>query len=564
MSEFKVVRKQSDGLSSRNSIGDSHGHFSEETTSTTTSASLIETKNPRMHEPEDFSRGASVQPHNIPILEEKRRLADRLRGSREAREADANPKHVNREGRRAGLINEKQALANHRAHRKKDQDDHRQNQRGTMSGGQQHQPQDPAARTNPSRGSREARKKRKDRDSRQQQNTSSGGLIATKLNQNDFKARRSRQQQENLPGDGEEVGEQDEYRSSDVAPGAVWERPTDAVMPEDGSNLLARNLSVVSGDSSKHESQVSTMTSAVDSTSVTVARAEVVDDQVLENRIREKVKQEVVQADVLTEQDKPLWQRKKFICIFAPLLVVTIVLVVVVAAILANRSSKVTVFANPTATPSVSTAPSDLPSVSPSHIPTSSPTKSPVPSSAPSSSPTVTPPCLTSLTTLFQEEQEADVSIRRKYVLCSMRSYPIDIFINGNVRDTKDEFGNSAYQHPLILRPNVTIQCGEDGSRENNCVLFGGDYGVFAAGLFFGSEILDDVVVQGMRFVNSNRYNVLLRQPGKVSFVDCSFTVRAMLGYANNVSLSNPRVVRPCRTPSPLHQYWLIGKPILR
>ena len=343
---------------------------------------------------------------------------------------------------------------------------------------------------------------------------------------------------------------------SGVTPGAVWERRADDSIRLIGSNqYTARDNERLVSTTTASGRDVSDF--ATNSTPLEISRAEVVNDQVLENRIREKVKQEVVQADVLTEQDKPLWQRKKFICVLVPLLVVTIVVVVVVAVILANRSSKITEFAIPTATPSVSTAPSDQPSVSPSHIPTLHPTTSPVPSSTPSSSPTVTPPCFNNLTTLFQEEQKADVSVKRTRVLCGGKTHNIDIFINGTVQNTKDKFNNSVYEHPLILRPNVTVQCGEDGRRRNNCVLSGGDYGVYAAGSskFFGSEILDDVVVQGIQFDMSNLYNVLLLQPGKVSFVDCSFTVRAMLGYPNSVSLSNPRVVRPCRTPSPLHQY---------
>ena len=78
-----------------------------------------------------------------------------------------------------------------------------------------------------------------------------------------------------------------------------------------------------------------------------------------------------------------------------------------------------------------------------------------------------------------------------------MSSVRLDTIINGIVSGTKDEFGNPAYQHPVVLRPNVIIQCGDDGSSQNNCVLSGGNYGILADGSIFGFEVLDDVVIEG-------------------------------------------------------------------
>ena len=78
-----------------------------------------------------------------------------------------------------------------------------------------------------------------------------------------------------------------------------------------------------------------------------------------------------------------------------------------------------------------------------------------------------------------------------------MSSFRLDIIINGIVSGTKDEFGNPAYHHPVVLRPNVIIQCGDDGSSQKGCVLSGVNYGILADGSIFGFEVLDDVVIEG-------------------------------------------------------------------
>ena len=130
---------------------------------------------------------------------------------------------------------------------------------------------------------------------------------------------------------------------------------------------------------------------------------------------------------------------------------------------------------------------------------------------------------------LFEtEEGITDVSVSRRYVLCPATTYRIDRFndVNGNIANTLDDFNNTAgFQYPLILRPNLLVQCGDSGNIDNNCVFAGGDYSVFAEGPPRRGETLHNVVIKGMRFVDAQRVGALLQQPGDVTFVDCSFKV---------------------------------------
>ena len=79
----------------------------------------------------------------------------------------------------------------------------------------------------------------------------------------------------------------------------------------------------------------------------------------------------------------------------------------------------------------------------------------------------------------------------------------------------------------LPLRPNMKIQCGNDGKKENNCVITGGDIQVDGTSRFGISEdaTLDNVEIQGVTFHNSSQYSVWLTRPGTVKFTDCEFRV---------------------------------------
>ncbi len=79
----------------------------------------------------------------------------------------------------------------------------------------------------------------------------------------------------------------------------------------------------------------------------------------------------------------------------------------------------------------------------------------------------------------------------------------------------------------LPLRPNMKIQCGADGKKENNCLITGGDIQVDGTSRFgIGADVpLDNIDFQGITFQGSSQYSVWLTRPGSVTFTDCVFRV---------------------------------------
>jgi hypothetical protein len=83
---------------------------------------------------------------------------------------------------------------------------------------------------------------------------------------------------------------------------------------------------------------------------------------------------------------------------------------------------------------------------------------------------------------------------------------------------------------PIPLRPNLHIRCGDDGNRDNNCVVMGGDLQVDGTN-FYGlpAELdLNSVVVEGFTFVGTTKYSVYAAKKGDITFVDCEWRVRKM------------------------------------
>lgn len=78
----------------------------------------------------------------------------------------------------------------------------------------------------------------------------------------------------------------------------------------------------------------------------------------------------------------------------------------------------------------------------------------------------------------------------------------------------------------------MVVKCGDEGTRENACVIRGGDVHVDGTG-FFGidTESVDNFTVSGVTFEGSNKHNVWFSKPGRVVFQDCEFR-------SSNASLS--------------------------
>ena len=157
---------------------------------------------------------------------------------------------------------------------------------------------------------------------------------------------------------------------------------------------------------------------------------------------------------------------------------------------------------------------SDMPSDSPS-LSLTAPTFSPAPTDV-----MMRGDCFADLRDIQALERGIiDTTIKRKYVLCPGRTYQMGVWTEeGEIKDG---------QPFLALRPNVIYQCGHDGSRMNNCVLKGGDFGLASYYEVFKGiyESVPGVEVRGLTFESQNLFSVLLKSAGDITFTGCAFKV---------------------------------------
>lgn len=106
----------------------------------------------------------------------------------------------------------------------------------------------------------------------------------------------------------------------------------------------------------------------------------------------------------------------------------------------------------------------------------------------------------------------------RLYTLCS-GTYTIGTLNYDN------ELSNG--QDMLPLRSNMHIQCGDTGSRDNLCIINGGDVQADGTNLYSVPDgTVDNVILEGLTFTGSMKHMVWINKPGDVLFKDCEFRVR--------------------------------------
>jgi hypothetical protein len=138
---------------------------------------------------------------------------------------------------------------------------------------------------------------------------------------------------------------------------------------------------------------------------------------------------------------------------------------------------------------------------------------------------TTTAACMTTLNELAALEAivtdyEA-ASVPRIYVLCPNTRFIVGRFdYSGRLVDGQD---------PLLLRPNMRVQCGDDGRRQNQCLLTTGDVLVDGTRKVAGASTTTTfetapIVLQGLTFQDPGRHFVKLTQPWTVHLIDCEFT----------------------------------------
>jgi hypothetical protein len=182
-------------------------------------------------------------------------------------------------------------------------------------------------------------------------------------------------------------------------------------------------------------------------------------------------------------------------------------------------------------------APTPGSTVVPPTNPVLAPTEAPAPTNAATEPPTAAPPptaplpCFTSLTTLDEVEREVtDLDVVRNYVLCANT-----IFYTGFLTTNGDILGGDK---PLTLRKNMHIWCGEiGGGSENSCVISRGSFGLTSIpNNFDPPTVNNNVIVQGVTFVNAALYGVLIGLAGGFQFIDCIFDVSPLMPqYTRNM-----------------------------
>ena len=122
-----------------------------------------------------------------------------------------------------------------------------------------------------------------------------------------------------------------------------------------------------------------------------------------------------------------------------------------------------------------------------------------------------------------QESIVTDTTFPRRYIICPRQIYEIGtVDINGNMKEPI----TSGALPPLPIRPNMTIRCGDQGSRDNLCWLAGGDFhmdGTATRGIT--DETVEGVSIEGFVFIGARKHSLWVNKPGKITFRDCEWRV---------------------------------------
>ncbi len=141
------------------------------------------------------------------------------------------------------------------------------------------------------------------------------------------------------------------------------------------------------------------------------------------------------------------------------------------------------------------------------------------------------------------EASVTDTSFRRTYVLCPRRIIEI-----GTLTHNFDLQGVNA-NPPLPIRPNMTIQCGDTGARDNVCWMTGGDLHVDATPFRGISDTtVEGVQIQGLVFIGARKYSTWATKAGSITFIDCEWRVRRSIVYS--IGQKHPALTLSCSAES--------------
>ena len=127
--------------------------------------------------------------------------------------------------------------------------------------------------------------------------------------------------------------------------------------------------------------------------------------------------------------------------------------------------------------------------------------------------------CLNDTSVIVSNEfAVTDYSVRRVYTICPNTDVLVGV-LNENGAIVEGSF-------PILIGPNATVRCGNDGSRANNCRLTGGSFGMFLQAISQQVASVDGSEIIGITFED------LFTAPffstgvfGTIKMIDCAFVV---------------------------------------
>jgi len=150
--------------------------------------------------------------------------------------------------------------------------------------------------------------------------------------------------------------------------------------------------------------------------------------------------------------------------------------------------------------------------------------------------------CIEDISEIYEKEKlYEDTSFPRLYVICPRRIYDMGYLdFNGNIVESD----TGSVVPPIPLRANMTIRCGDQGTRDNLCWITGGDLHLDGTSILgINDKTVDNVSIEGFVFIGSRQHSLWVDKPGSITFKDCEFRdfvnsqVPIMLDYYDG---SNP------------------------
>lgn len=130
--------------------------------------------------------------------------------------------------------------------------------------------------------------------------------------------------------------------------------------------------------------------------------------------------------------------------------------------------------------------------------------------------------CIDNIQTLeILETEVSDLSVVRTYIFCP------GSLLNVGKLDVDFNFVGFNMQPAVPLRPNMHLKCGDDGTRDGLCWFINGDVHLDATKILgvMDNDRVDNVLIEGFTFINSNKYSMWATKPGDITFRDCEWRV---------------------------------------